>query len=144
MQHDFNNNDLQSDGPVWQRLDIESVALNIGTMHIIYVYMGTYLVQTTTLWKPVQTTAKKSSKFTKKITHVDDMMLYNLVKYLVQTRLCLWDIKITIFQARKLSRWFVRNLLILYLTNEVEFEKDILQNCVSSYHLYVWFLAAIA
>ena len=50
------------------------------------------------LWKPVQTTAKKSSKFTKKITHVDDMMLYNFVKYLVQTRLHLWDIKITNFK----------------------------------------------
>ena len=52
--------------------------------------MGTYLVQT----KPRQ---KKSSKFTKKITHVDDMMIHNLVKILVQTRLCLWDIKITNF-----------------------------------------------
>ena len=28
--------------------------------------------------------AKKSSKFTKKITHVDDM-IYNLVKYFIQT-----------------------------------------------------------
>ena len=45
----------------------------------------------------MQTTAKKSSKFTKKITHVDDMMIHNLVKILVQTRLCLWDIKITNF-----------------------------------------------
>ena len=32
------------------------------------------------------TMAKKSFKFTKKITHVDDMMIHNLVKYLVQTR----------------------------------------------------------
>ena len=30
---------------------------------------------------------KKSSKFTKKITHVDDMMIHNLVKYVAQTRL---------------------------------------------------------
>jgi len=41
---------------------------------------------------------KKSSKFTKKITHVDDMMIHNFVKYLVQTRLNLWDIKITNFK----------------------------------------------
>jgi hypothetical protein len=27
---------------------------------------------------------KKLSKFTKKITHVDDMMIHNLLKYLVQ------------------------------------------------------------
>ena len=37
--------------------------------------------------KPVQTTTKKSSKFTRKITHVGDMMIHNLLKYLVQTRL---------------------------------------------------------
>ena len=48
-------------------------------------------------WKPVQTMTKKSFKFTKKITHVDDMMIHNLVKYPVQTRLRLWDIKITNF-----------------------------------------------
>ena len=60
---------------------------------------------------------KKSSKFTKKITHVDDMMIHNLVKYRVQTRLRLW--------------------VFLYLTNEVEFVQDILQDCVSSYHLHV-------
>ena len=53
---------------------------------------GTYLVQTTTSWKSMQIMAKKLSKFTKKITHVDDMMIHNFVKYLVQTRLCLWDI----------------------------------------------------
>ena len=45
------------------------------------------------------------------------------------------------FQARKMSIWFVRNLLFLYLTNEVEFEQYILQGCVSSYHLHVWFFA---
>ena len=43
--------------------------------------------------------AKKSSKFTQKITHVDDMIIHNLVKYLVQTRLRLWDIKITNFKS---------------------------------------------
>jgi hypothetical protein len=46
----------------------------------------------------MQTTAKKSSKFTKKIIYVDDMMIHNLVKYLVQTRLRLLDIKITNFK----------------------------------------------
>ena len=30
---------------------------------------------------------KKSSKFTKKITHVDDMMVRNFIKYLIQNRL---------------------------------------------------------
>ena len=97
-------------------------------------------MQTTISWKLVQTTIKGSSKLTKKITHVDDMMIYNLVKYLVQTRLHLWNIKITNFKPeRKMSRWFVRNLLFLYLTNEVEFGQDILQDCVLSYHLYVDF-----
>ena len=43
------------------------------------------------------------------------------------------------FQVRKLSKWFVRNLLFLYLINEVEFGQNILQGCVSSYHLHVWF-----
>ena len=36
---------------------------------------------------------KRSSKFTQKIIHVDDMMIHNFAKYLVQTRLSLWDIK---------------------------------------------------
>ena len=62
-----------------------------------YIYMATYAMETSLLWKPVQTTIKKSSKFTKKITHADDMMTHDLVKYLVQTRLRLWDIKITNF-----------------------------------------------
>jgi len=46
----------------------------------------------------MQTMAKKSSKFTKKITHIDDMMIHNFIKYLVQTRLRLWDMKITNFK----------------------------------------------
>ena len=41
---------------------------------------------------------KKSSKFTKKITHVDDMMKHNLVKYSVQSWLRLWNIKIINFK----------------------------------------------
>ena len=36
---------------------------------------------------------KKSRLNSKKITYVDDMMIHNLVKYLVQTWLRLWDIK---------------------------------------------------
>ena len=77
----------------------------------------------------MQTTAKKSSKYTQKITHVDDMMIHNLVKYLIQTHkknhTCRWyddtqSCKISCpnstsyvryknnkFQARKLSKWFV-------------------------------------
>ena len=59
-----------------------------GTQHRADVLdVGIYLVETTTSRKPVQTTTKKSSKFTKKITHVDGMIIHNLVKYLVQTRL---------------------------------------------------------
>ena len=42
--------------------------------------------------------AKRSSKFTKKITHLDDMMIHNFTKYFIQTRLRLWDIEITIFK----------------------------------------------
>jgi len=42
---------------------------------------------------------KKLSKFTEKIAHVNDMMIYNLVKYFVQTRLVLWDIQITNFKS---------------------------------------------
>jgi len=41
------------------------------------------------------------------------------------------------FQARMLSTGFVRNLLILYLTNKFEFGQDILQGCVSSYYVHV-------
>jgi len=43
----------------------------------------------------------------------------------------------TEFQARKVFTEFARNLLFLYLTNKFEFEQDILQGCVSSYHLHV-------
>ena len=45
-------------------------------------------------------------------------MIHNLVKYIVQTRFRLLE-----------------NLLFLYLTNEVEFGQDFLQDYVSSYHL---------
>jgi hypothetical protein len=58
----------------------------------------------------------------KKITQVDDMMIHNLVKYLVQTRLQTQSCKI-----------FCPNLTLF----EVEFGQDILQGCVSSYHLHM-------
>ena len=38
-----------------------------------------------------------------------------------------------------LDSFLAWNLLFLYLTNEVEFGQVILQGCVSSYHLHVWF-----
>jgi hypothetical protein len=48
--------------------------------------MASYQVQTTTFVK-TQTTTKKLFKFIRKITHVDDMMIHNLVEYIIQTRL---------------------------------------------------------
>jgi len=62
---------------------------------------GTYLVQTTTSVKICANYGKKSSKFTKKFTHVDDMMIHNPVKYLIPTRIHLWDIKITNFKPER-------------------------------------------
>ena len=38
-----------------------------------------------------------------------------------------------------LDSFLAWNLLFLYITNGIEFAQDILQDCVSSYHLYVWF-----
>ena len=64
---------------------------------------------------------KKSFKFTKKITHIDDMMIHNLIKYFVQNSNSFVRYKNNKFQARKLSTRFVRNLLFLYLTNKFEF-----------------------
>ena len=43
------------------------------------------------------------------------------------------------FLTNHLDSFLAWNLLFLYLTNEVEFENDILQDCISSYHLHVWF-----
>ena len=59
---------------------------------------------------------QKSHIIHEKIAYIDDMMIHNLVKYLLQTQL---------------------RLLFLYLINEVEFGHNILQGCVSSYHLHV-------
>ena len=36
-------------------------------------------------------------------------------------------------------RYKNNKFLFLYLTNEVEFGQDILQDCISSYHLHMWF-----
>ena len=55
-----------------------------------------------------------SSKFTKKITHIDDMMIHNLVKYLVQTRLRS-GLKFVIFISHKLSRVLTRYFTRLYI-----------------------------
>ena len=60
--------------------------------------------------KPQQ---KSRLNLPKKITHIDDTMIYNLVKYLVQTRLCLWDIKITIFEPQR----YPDDLLDIYYFN---------------------------
>ena len=49
--------------------------------------MGTYLVETTAFVKTRVNYGKMPSKFTQKNTHVDDMMIHNLVKYPVKTRL---------------------------------------------------------
>ena len=103
-------------------------------------HLGTYLVETTTSWKLVQTTAKKSSKFTKKITHVDDMMIHNLVKYLVQTRLLLRDIyKNNKFLTNHLDSFWLEICYFYISQTKSSLEKIILQGCVSIYHLHVWF-----
>jgi len=47
---------------------------------------GMYLVETTAFVKTRANHSKKSHLNSKKITHVDDMMIHNLVKYLVQTQ----------------------------------------------------------
>ena len=96
--------------------------------------MGIYLVETTIFGKFVQITAKKSSKFTKKITHVDDMMIHNLVKYFVQTRLLLRyknnkfltnHGKFVIFISQKRSRvwigYFTRLCIIISSTYVIFF-----------------------
>ena len=59
-------------------------------------------MQTIISWKPMQITVKKSSKFTKKITHVDDMMIHNFVKYLVQTQ--------TLFVRYKNNKFLINHL----------------------------------
>ena len=98
-------------------------------------WKGTYLVQTTTSWKPVQITAKKLSKFTKKITHVDDMMIYNLVKYLFQTQLRLWDIKITNFKPESCPNDLLE-IYYFYISQTKSSLNKIFYKVV--YHLHVW------
>jgi hypothetical protein len=48
--------------------------------------METHQAQNTTFVKIRANHGKKSSRFTKKVAQVDDMMIHNFVKYLVQTR----------------------------------------------------------
>ena len=43
------------------------------------------------------------------------------------------------YLTNHLDNFLTWNLFFLYLTDEVEFGQDILQCCLSSYHLYVWF-----
>ena len=80
--------------------------------------LGTYLVETKLSWKSVQTMTKKSSKFMKKITHVDDMMIHNLVKYLVQSRLSFVRYKNNKFHKRSLvwTGYFTRLCIIVSST----------------------------
>ena len=85
----------------------------------------------------MQNMAKKISKFTKKITHVDDMMIHNFVKYLVQTRLRLWNIKIIIFKLESCPDDLLEIYYFYILQTKSSLDKDILQGCVSSYHLHV-------
>ena len=62
-----------------------------------YSLMGSYFLRgnvcgaNRNLMKTRANRGKKSSKFTKKITHVDDMMIHNLIKYLIQTH-CVCEI----------------------------------------------------
>ena len=90
-------------------------------------------MQTELLWKPIQTMTKKSYKFMKKITHIDDMMIHNLVKYLVQTQLRLWDLllsgqlvglKFVILISHKRSwvwTWYFARLCIIISSTYVIF-----------------------
>jgi hypothetical protein len=90
-------------------------------------------VEITTSVKPRANYGKKLSKlYSQKIhicSHVDDIMIHNLVKYLVQTRHCLCDIKITFFL----------NLLFLYLTKMSSLDK-IFYKIVYHHVIYVCIL----
>ena len=55
-------------------------------------------MQTTIFVKTHINHGKKAVQIHQKITHIDDMMIHNIVKYLVQTRLHLWNIKTTNFK----------------------------------------------
>ena len=90
-------------------------------------------------WKSKQTTTKKLSKFTQK---------NHTCRWYNDTQSCkifcpnsAWFVryKNNKFLTNHLDNFLAWNLLFLYLTNEIEFGQDILQDCVSSYHLHVWF-----
>jgi len=85
--------------------------------------MRTYLVETKLPWKPVQTTAKKLFKFTKK-NHTcrwyDDTQSYKIF--------CPNSISFVIYKNNKfltnhLDSFLAWNLLFLYLTNEINLDK---------------------
>jgi hypothetical protein len=86
----------------------------------------------------VQTTAKKSSKFTKK-NHIcrwyDDTQPCKIS--FVQTRLRLWDIKITNFKSECCPDDLLEICKFVKITNFKP--QHILQGCVSSYHLHMSF-----
>ena len=63
---------------------------------------------------PCKLQQKKRLNSQKKITHIDDMMIHNLVKYLVQTRLRS-GLKFVIFISHKLSRVLTRYFTRLYI-----------------------------
>ena len=101
--------------------------------------MRTYLVETKFLWKFVQITTKKLSKFTKNFytyRWYDDTQSCKIS--CPRTTSFVWY-KNNKFLTNHLDNLLAWNLLFLYLTNEVESGQDILQGCVSSYHLHVWF-----
>ena len=83
--------------------------------------------------------AKNSSKFIKTITHIDDMMIHNPVKYFFTNSTPFVRYKNNKFLTNYLDNFLAWNLFFLYLTDKVEFGQDILQGYVSSYHLDMWF-----
>jgi hypothetical protein len=91
-------------------------------------------------WKSVQTT--KKTRLNSPKNHMcrwyDDTQLCKISYSINSTSFVKY--KNNKFQARNLPIWFISNLLFLYLTNEIEFQQDIWQGYVSSYHLHMWFL----
>ena len=84
---------IEDESPSIQRIDSKynPIAYDIEATQLqqygSQILKGTFLVETTIFVKTYVNHDKKSSKFTKNITHVDDMITHNLVKYLVQIRL---------------------------------------------------------
>jgi hypothetical protein len=96
---------------------------------INYIFFIFFKREHMLLWKHMQTMTKTSSKFTQKITHVDDMMIHNLVKYLVKIRLRLWDINITKFCQNIWTTFWLETRLFFchgFFTRVVVFTKVVL------------------